>query len=260
MNRDWAVPVALGLLVATGLWVASPDGPGTGTSEGGTPGTTTHPASTLLLTPFTTSWGASGTNATFLVVAPKGQQAAEEGLNATGLAWASPRLDWTGGNPAKGVEHRLAFYSIGHSAGGCVGGNATVCVPDGWPLPLANATHDAAPRFGMAGYNATRATIYVFDSRGLLAATNDAPGNWSRFGGAPTTLDSALWYLGANATAPNGTEAVPSFAEALLPQLRPVLQGLEVGGVASARSNAYAGFGLGTLFITARIDELAYAP
>jgi hypothetical protein len=138
---------------------------------------------------------------------------------------------------------------------------AGACAPSA-PLPRARAypAGQEGPRLGRDGYNATRATIYVFDSRGLLAATNDSPGNWSRFGGSPTTLDSALWYLGANGTAPNGTQEVPSFARPLLPQLRPQLEGLAVGGVASVRSNAYAGFGYGTLFITARIDALAYAP
>lgn len=259
LARDWAIPVALGLVVAAGLW-ALPDGePPAETSVGTSSTSTSWPAATFVL-PFPEGRGEAGTNLTFLVLAPQGRAAGEASLNATGFPAMKEGLDWRG--------DRVAFYASPTVEEGCRDDNGTfVCSDPAWafvspwlvPKAIQLPPDDAGPRLGRDGHNATRATIYVFDSRGLLAATNDAKENLTRFAGSPTTLDSALWYIGENGTAPNGTQKPPSFATPLLQKLRPLIEGLPVGGVASTQSNAYVSL-YGTLFITARIDELAYAP
>lgn len=264
MNRAWVLAAALGILVAAASWPiddqaghgGAGDGDGPGGSSSAT-GTSTPPPA--VLNPFPTSWGLAGTNATFLVVAPDGQDAALEALNRSPSRPQAAQLDWVGGNEARGVEHRLAYYSTPHL--GCPEGAPCPAAGDPGLLPaaLADANATQAPRFGVDGYNATRATVYVFDARGLLLFTNDAPGNWSEFQGPPTEFAAEVWYLGEKGSAPNGTKPVPSFARSLLPQLRPALTGTPVGAVVSAQSNAYASF-YGTVFITARIDELVYAP
>lgn len=256
--REWAIPVALGLVVAAGLWAVSGGNGGNGDADTGTtPSATNAPApKPALLAPFSTSLGSEGTDARFLLVAPEGQAAALAALNASGQADAAQRLEWTGGNAQRGVAHKLAYYTIPHAGGQAPSGNGSHLL---LPMAVSLPAGTEGPRLGLDGYNATRATLYVFDSRGLLAATNDEPGNWSRFPGAPTTMDPAVWYFGANATAPNGTQKVPSFAAPLVQQMRPLMEGLPVGGVASAHSNAYVSL-YGTLFITLRVDEVVYAP
>lgn len=260
MNREWAIPVALGLVVAAGLW-ALPDG-GDAPEGDDAPATDAPTPTPIVLAPFNESRGIPGTSARFLVVAPQGEAVAMARLNASGLATEAERLDWTGGNRERNVTDKLAFYERAHAGAACP--RSTHCGPLGdqlSPLPKSYALPDdeVGPRFGVDGYNATKATVYVFDARGLLLFTSDSEGNWSRFQGPPTPFDAELWYLGANGTTPPGTEPVPEFARPLLPQLRPVLQGVPVGGVVSAQSNAYAAY-FGTVFVTARVDALAYAP
>lgn len=259
VQREWMAALALGLVVAAGLWALPGDD---GEAPQGTGTSTTSPspdAKPLLAFPFAESRGAQGDETSFLLLAPQGRAAAQASLNETGLNWTERDLDW--------INDRLAFFTPQNVLQGCHTINGTWTCLDPWwvflpwPLPKAIAYPDEelGPRLGRDGYNATRATIYVFDSRGLLAATNDAKENWTRFPGSPTTMDSALWYIGDNATAPNGTQKPPSFATPLIQKLRPLIEGLPVGGVASTQSNAYVSL-YGTLFITARIDELAYAP
>lgn len=259
MNREWAIPVALGLVAAAGLW-ALPDGDDEphGPSGSGSP-TPGHAMEPWLAFPFAESRGEEGGRTTFLLLAPEGRPAAESSLNATGLNWTAPDIDWIGA--------RLAYFEPENVLQGCrtEDGNLTCHDPwwasNPWPLPKAIAypNEELGPRLGRDGYNGTRATIYVFDERGLLAATNDAKENYTRFPGAPTTMGSAVWYIGANGTAPNGTHKPPSFAAPLVQKLRPLMEGLPVGGVATTQSNAYVSL-YGTLFITIRIDELVHAP
>ena len=255
-SREWALPLALGLLVAAGLWALpekQPDAPVFDPETG-------EPTKPVLTFPFGESRGAEGAETSFIVLAPEGRAAAQQHLNATGLNWTAADLDW--------INEELALYAPQNVLAGChvQADQLTLCSDpwwafNPWSLPKAIAVPDAelGPRLGRDGYNATRATIYVFDERGLLAATNDAEGNWSRFAGAPTTMEPAGWYIGKNATAPAGTAPVPSFASPLLQRLRPQLEGLPVGGVATTQSNAYVSL-YRTLFITARIDALVYAP
>jgi hypothetical protein len=268
--REWAIPVALGLVVAAGLWAVSGGDRNGGGDPDTTPSATNAPApKPVLLAPFATSVGFEGTDARFLLVAPEGQAAAMAFLNASGQSDAARRLEWTGGNAQRGIANKLAYYTVPHAMteGGvpCTPGQTNPACPPGndslaaIPHAVSLPSGSEGPRLGLDGHNATRATLYVFDSRGLLAATNDEPVNWSRFPGAPTTMEPAVWYFGSNATAPNGTQKVPSFAAPLVQQMRPLMEGLPVGGVASAQSNAYVSL-YGTLFITLRVDEIVYAP
>lgn len=120
---------------------------------------------------------------------------------------------------------------------------------------------DAGPRFGVDGYNATRLTVHVFDAAGELIASNAGPSEQARLTGtyAPEQLPSGLYYLGADATPPPGTEPLPRAARLLVGEMRPLLQGLPVGGVASTSSDALQAL-YGRLYITAQVDELAPAP
>ncbi|HUR25121.1 MAG TPA: hypothetical protein VM327_03790 [Candidatus Thermoplasmatota archaeon] len=267
MNREWAIPAALGLVVAAAL-LAVPhkgddgDRPDTADPSNSGSSSAADPHPTILL-PFTDSWGMRGGETTHILVAPQGKSAALDGLNASGMADFAGEFAWRG--------DKLALYTNPNLFTGCQSYNGSddlVCSDPiwaagsgGWPLPRTYALpdNDTGARLGLDGYNGTRATIYVFDERGLLAATNDAPGNWSRFAGSPTTMESAVWYIGANGTAPNGTQKPPSFAMPFVQRLRPLMEGLPVGGVASTQSNAYVSL-YGTLFITIRIDGLVYAP
>ncbi|MEA3136554.1 MAG: hypothetical protein QOC71_835 [Thermoplasmata archaeon] len=263
--REWSIALALGLVVAAALWAMPHGGPGSGGDGDGGPTVTGAASSSsgpkpFFTFPFDGSAGPVGGETSFLVLAPQGRAAAERHLNDTGLHDQTVGdLDW--------VNDRLAYFTPRNAQQGCFQVNGSMACSDpvwafhAWPLPKAIAVQDASlgPRLGIDGYNATRATIYVFDERGLLAATNDAPANHTRFPGSPTTMDSATWYIGGNATAPNGTQKPPSFAAPLVQKLRPLMEGLPVGGVASTQSNAYVSL-YGTLFITIRIDSLSYAP
>lgn len=122
-------------------------------------------------------------------------------------------------------------------------------------------TAQDGPRLGEAGHNATRVTVHIFDGDGALVASNGNASEQARLGGdhAPQQLPGGVWYLGANETPPSGTQALPTAARALLPQLRGLLAGLPVGGVATTQTDALRGL-YGTLYVTAQIDELVRAP
>jgi hypothetical protein len=120
---------------------------------------------------------------------------------------------------------------------------------------------DPGPRLLRDGYNATRVTAYVFDAQGVLLFSNAPPEGTARFdqGTGVTALPDGLWYLGANATRPEGAQRLPPAAMVIVDRLRPLLDGLPVGGVATAQTNVLVNL-YGTLFVTVRIDELVYAP
>jgi hypothetical protein len=123
------------------------------------------------------------------------------------------------------------------------------------------ATVGTGPFLGQAGYNATRVTVHVFNADGELVASNGNASEQARLKGryTPEQLPGGVWYLGANATAPEGTQPLPAAARALLPQLRALLQGLPVGGVATTQTDALRAL-FGTLYVTAQVDELVHAP
>lgn len=131
------------------------------------------------------------------------------------------------------------------------------CVGPTWHVQLSGDR----PQFGRGGHNATRVTVHVFDAAGELIASNGNASERARLTGqyAPEQLPSGLWYLGANATAPAGTQPLPPYARAFLGQMGPLLVGLPVGGIATTQTDAAKGL-YGTLYVTARVDQLAYAP
>ncbi|MHB1261388.1 MAG: hypothetical protein ACYC2H_06700 [Thermoplasmatota archaeon] len=267
MNREWAIPVALGLLAAAVLASVpsrkddlAVDGNDTLLPVGQAP-------KSILLFPFTDGPVIVDEPAQILILSTVDQPLGVRARNDTvAPIVACQNLMVQPDPPCEGYgvdwrTPRVGFANTSDKPSGEVPGHPGLVTCDcayvgpGWH----ERAGPGSPRLGMDGYNATRATIYVFDERGLLAATNDAKENWTRFAGAPTTMESAVWYIGANSTTPNGTEKPPSFAAPLVQKLRPLMEGLPVGGVASTQSNAYVSL-YGTLFITARIDELAYAP
>jgi hypothetical protein len=257
VNREAALVAILALLAASGLW-AAPHGPAgheaqpQGTSTSST-GTTSSPGPAIVL-PFAEGKAVDGGNLTFLVLAPRGKAAALDAVNHSASPIAAEDLEWQGST--------LAFYRTPVSS--CPPRQA--CDPywafGPWPLPrFSGVPKDTRPLLGVDGFNGTRITVHVFDETGLLAATNAPANQTAAFGGGsrPEQLPGGVWYVGANATAPNGTQPIPPLARPLFGQLLPMMRGLPVGGVASVRSDAYASL-YGTLYVTVRIDGLVAAP
>lgn len=127
------------------------------------------------------------------------------------------------------------------------------------------ATHELAdadePRLGEDGYNGTQVTVHVFDAQAELVFSNGNTSEQARLTRtlSPEQLPAGTWYLGANSTAPPGTQRLPPAAAAFLGQVRPLIDGLPVGGVATTQTDALAAW-YGTLYITLRVDELVFAP
>jgi len=119
----------------------------------------------------------------------------------------------------------------------------------------------AQPRLGAAGFNATRVTVHVFDAQGELVFSNGDEAEQARLvrRHQPEQLPDGVWYLGANETAPDGTRRLPAAAAAFLDGVRPLLDGLPEGGVASVETEALRTW-YGTLYVTLRVDELVHAP
>lgn len=265
---EWAVPLAAGLIAGLALWGLAGSGSdgGHGGAEGSHPegaSTTAEPPQPILL-PFDGSVGAPGEDTTFLLLAPLGRAAAEARVNrsaAGGDAGFPDQTAWQG--------DKVALYTAPNLFAGCQdsdGDGQAICsdpmwVFGDWPLPKARALPDgdAGPRLLHGGHNATRVTAYVVDEAGLLLASNANDTARFRQHGDFVRLPSTAWYLGGNATAPNGTSALPGFAKPLVDRVRPQLDGLPVGGVASVRSNAYAAL-YGSLFVTVRVESLVHAP
>lgn len=265
--KDWAVPLVLGLLAAAALWTV-PHGPKDGGEGSGEPTSTSHPASSTatspsgvpaVLLPFGEGKAVDRGNLSFIVLAPQGKAAALRAFNESSFPSSADGLQWQG--------DRLALYATPVSA--CPEpepGMAIACDPawafGSWLLPRTYGVQpDTRPLLGVDGHNATRITVHVFDETGLLAATNADANETARLAGAshPQRLPGGVWYVGANSTAPNGTQPVPALARPLFQELKPLMQGLPVGGVASVRSDAYASL-YGTLYVTVRIDGLVQAP
>lgn len=118
----------------------------------------------------------------------------------------------------------------------------------------------SGPRFGVEGFNATRLTVFVVDAKGFLVASNAPAADQARFPGGTgaEALPTGLWYLG-NGTAPDGAEVPPAADSAVVARVARGLQGLPVGGVATAKTDALA-WAYGTLYVTVRIDDLRFAP
>jgi hypothetical protein len=258
-TKEWAIPLAVGLVAGVGLWAltAGPDGGGDGSHDGGhgseTGTSTTEPVPDLLL-PFAEGRGPEGRELTFLVLAPHGKAAAMAEANRSSASEAQ-RLVWQG--------DRVALYATTVPAcPDAESGQGVSCDPpwafEPWAFPKATEGGDGQQLL-RGGHNATRVTAYVFDEAGELLASNANDTARYTLHDDFVRLPSTAWYLGANATAPNGTSHLPGFAKPLVDRVRPQLDGLPVGGVASVRSNAYAAL-YGSLFVTVRVDSLVLAP
>lgn len=142
---------------------------------------------------------------------------------------------------------------------------ATVDLPKGCdcfgPLWHLRVLPDRHATFGVDGYNATRVTVHAFDSDGNLVLSNGDPAEVDRLthGLSPDALPTGTWYLGANATAPAGTQHPPAYAGFLVDQVRPSITGQPEGFVTSFHTDALATF-YGRLYVTLRIDDLVHAP
>lgn len=244
MNREWVLPIVLGVLTAIGLGLLP--------QPRHAPAPVTNDP---IAFPFRDSFGPLEANTTFIVLAPHGKSAFLARLNETGDSGQASALEWKG--------QTLALYTEPNLYAGCY---HQVCSDPTWvfgsyPLPRARGLHDEemGHRLGIDGYNATRVTAYVFDSTGALFATNADDAAAFAGGADARRLPGGAWYLGDNATAPDGTQAVPPLAGALMAKMLPLLHGLPVGGVASMQTNAAVVL-YGTLFVTVRIDALVQAP
>jgi hypothetical protein len=251
MNREWLVPLVLGTVVAVGLYALPEHGKQGQPSDGGstTASSSSGPAPVPdVLLPFAGATAVENRSTTFLVLAPHGKAAALAAVNrSTGPLGA---FEWQ--------SDKVALYGFEGAPSSCCAGRSYA---DGWPLPRVDVVpaDSPGPRLLHDGYNATRVTAYVVDEAGLLLASN--ANDTARFVKHDDylRLQSSAWYLGKNATAPNGTARLPGFAQPLVDRAMDQLDGLPVGGVASTRSNAYVAL-YGSLFVTIRVDELVYAP
>ena len=250
MNREWLVPIVLGLVVAAGLW-ALPQGDHEETEgHGAAPGTSTsattprpqHDTVLVFTEPPRTFTG----EATVALVS--------RSINGTLTPFPlhiRDAITWMGGHVGF-----LAVSNATRDDGWMADAAACDCTSGATDPEM--ATPDERRLFH-DGHNATKVTAYVFDEAGHLLASN--ANDTARFAKRDdyTRLPSTTWYLGANGTAPNGTSHLPGFAQPLVDRVRPQLDGLPEGGIASRRDNSYA-FLYGTLFVTIRVDELVYAP
>lgn len=256
--QEWAIPLAVGLVFGLGLWALTAgsdgDAPDNGHATTASASSTSQAPQPILL-PFQDGRGHPGTHLTFLVLTPLGKAAALADLNDSAAQGAT--LAWQGDRVAL---HSQEVFACPQPPPG----QAISCDPawasGRWPLPR-TSVGDEAPSLFRDGHNATQVTAYVFDEAGLLLASNAPTNETARFRlhGDFIRLPTTAWYLGANDTAPPGTAFLPGLAKPLVDKVRPDLDGLPVGGVASTRSNAYVSL-YGSLFVTVRVDALVLAP
>lgn len=130
------------------------------------------------------------------------------------------------------------------------------------PTSYHNLTPPCVCRLGRDGYNATLVAAYVFDAKGLLLASTEGDADTARFphSGDYARLPQSTWYLG-NGTPPRGVSTLPPSARQLEEPLRPRLDGLPIGGVATARiTDGFVAQLYGPVWVTVQVRALAYAP
>jgi hypothetical protein len=259
----WGVALAIGLVGGALLWAVQPDPAGGGSDSDGltSHGLTTTGAQDVpppLRFPFSAALGDPSQATTFVVLAPRGNVS---GVRSAFLAFPDiPTDHYVWQSPY------LALATESNNATGCWMDAKAVRVlcpggmfQDRFLVASAPPTNDTGARLLHEGYNATKVTAYIFDEEGLLLASNANDTARFELHGDFIRLPSAAWYLGDNGTAPPGTTFLPGLAKPLVDKVRPELDGLPVGGVASTRSNAYVNY-YGSLFVTVRIDSLVHAP
>lgn len=247
----WGIALAVGLVGGGALWALQANAPEPEPeTHVGPDGTITQGPAPVpdVLVPFAGATMRENSTTTFLVLAPHGPAAFQAAVN---------RSSGPLGQTTWQSDH-VALYSFTSGPYVCCAGRAYA---DGWPLPMVNVVPNATAGPGLfhEGYNATKVTAYIFDEAGELLASN--ANDTARFDLHDDfiRLPSVAWYLGDNDTAPAGTTFLPGLAAPLVEKVRPELDGLPVGGVASTRSNAYVNY-YGSLFVTVRIDALVHAP
>ena len=267
-TKDWAAPLVAALVTFAGLLALPDQGKDEPAPEGDSTTTTSHNVTHAdLLFPFKVIWvddpgSPSGTSTSTAPVSPF----YSPGPTATTYALLRPVLGERDPCPMAHASRFERGMIIDTSyPGQCLGPGIAR-----YSLPLGGASNGGSvlvavapdgPRLGQDGYNATRVTLHAFNEAGELIASNGNASEQARLGGghSPQQLPSGVWYLGANSTVPPGTQPLPATARTFLPQLRGLLTGLPVGGVATTQTDALRAF-YGTLYVTAQVDELVHAP
>ncbi len=241
--RDWAVPLAAGVVGGLLLWSLGPrevdeEAPAPEPADWNGTGWVFLEGPRVAATP---------SNVSLLFVPPTGDLEVETLCPASGCLGEAPVLMRLGDGllSAPAQDYRI------------------VCIraPCDQP-PAPYITRDAAPgeiRFGVDGFNATKLSFYAFNLDGEVLASSAPDADLARFrlSGAFIRLPDSVWYLGENATTPPGTARLPATLAPFLSQARPLLEGLPVGGVATVSTTHWA---LGELWLTARIDGLLQTP
>ena len=230
--KEWLVPLLLGALTFAGLTQVDLERPATHPDDATDQGVTR--AGFLYAFPQRPVVPDASHNATVLLLADHPMPVGRDGATQ----WRTPYVAYQSSTP-----------------------HLVLCMSS-FPCGLAHVVADAdSARFGVAGYNATRLTVHVFDAEGVLVASSGTEAERARFdrGTGETAIPDETWYLGANATAPNGTRPLPGAAKALLGPLRPLVVGQPVGGIVTFETDAARPW-FDTLYVTARIDGLVHAP
>lgn len=225
--REFAVPIVLGLVVATAFWFwdpAPPDLRRDGSAE------------IRIDTPY--------------VLIPADGAADHDSVllryNATPRHHLGGILDLHAGSLQNGTWTWDGRDTV------CLSGGD--CTPQGlatFALPRANAT---AGTFGTDGL-AADVTFYLFTSSGHLLATNAPLSQWEMYDlhGDFSPFSTKTWWFGPG-KAPSGIADVPAYKA----ELRGLLMGTPVGGVQSAvlEQHDYDWL-IGPVWLTVRVDGVA---
>lgn len=232
--RDWAIPLAIGVVALIALlFFAMRGDDGGGGPSGNNGGAGPQATADGLIYPFATGANTTGGSATVLVISQKSRE--------------------TGFNGSTGIDWKTKYVGYDETESGDI-----VCIRAPCDLLVGPQYHHKVPpgpRFGVGGYNASRMTIYGFETDGDLIASNAGVGPFDK-ATFYQKLTGGIWYLGKGET-PDGMEEVPKEAKAFVNQARAKLVGLPPGGVAT--TTAKIDF-VGTVYITVRLDALYYAP
>jgi hypothetical protein len=270
-----ALPVAFGILAGIAFWYVPVPDRGAGPGDPGQDGETPDPLVVANATPAGTVWvfatGPVGREVVcdpditdpnggcapammtdpVVLVDPHGRGASNP-LPGEGTKHVAPPPQWRSGHVALVPTFRRPVAE-------CVGEECAERIAPwipAWPEP-------EAPRFGVAGHNATRVTFFAFLDSGEVLASNAGDLELGRFelSGDFIALSEAPWYLGGNATAPPGMWQPPRQARDLMQGLLPHLHGLQEGGIATAvlEDHPYA-WAIGPLTLTLRVEAVLHAP
>ncbi len=224
---EFAVPVVLGLIVATAVWFWDPDPPDL--TRGGD-------AEARIDTPY-------------VLIPDPGTPDHDSVLlryNATPRHDLGGILDLHAGSLLNGTWTWDGRDTVCLTGGDCQPQGA-----DAFTLPAGNATTGA---FGPGHYQAD-VTFYLFVSSGHMLATNAPLSLWEMYDlhGDFSPFTTKTWWFGPSAP-PSGVAEVPAYKE----ELRDLLEGTPVGGVQSAVLERHEyDWLVGPIWMTVRIDAVA---